>query len=111
MALKTLKPRLQQQGLRLATLTARPDATPRMRGRKWMSRRASWLEAHPLCCECTKEDRTTAAQEVDHIVPLWKGGADDETNYASLCVEHHKAKTAREAKERGFASSGSFWQD
>ena len=110
MALKTLKSRLGTQGSRLTTLTQRPDATPRMRGRKWMNRRAQWLEANPLCCECTKEDRTTAAQEVDHVTPLWKGGADDESNYASLCIEHHKTKTAREAKERGIGSPGAFWQ-
>jgi 5-methylcytosine-specific restriction protein A len=41
-----------------------------------------------------------AAQEVDHVVPLWDGGADDETNYQSLCVECHKVKTAAEAGGR-----------
>jgi len=47
---------------------------------------------------CEAEGRVTAAQEVDHIIRLEIGGADDESNYQSLCVEHHKAKTKSEAK-------------
>lgn len=75
-------------------------ATPRQRGRKWMNRRERWLMDHPLCCDCHDEGIVCQADEVDHVVPLWKGGADDETNYQSLCKPHHAAKTAREAAER-----------
>lgn len=65
-----------------------------------MKRRARWLSCHPLCAECEREFRVTAASEVDHIVPLADGGADDESNYQSLCEACHKAKTAAENKAR-----------
>ena len=38
----------------------------------------------------------TATYEVDHVVPLWRGGADDhETNCHALCRECHARKTQR----------------
>lgn len=75
--------------------------TPRQRGRKWMERRARWLAEHPLCEYCAQKNppRVTAAEEVDHGVPLFKGGADDETNFVSTCRSCHKDKTAR---DRGY---------
>jgi len=100
-------PRIAAAPIRVAMHSAqrmaqasRIAATPRIRGRKLQQRRIAWLSAHPLCCDCTAEGRATLAQEVDHEVPLWAGGADDDTNFASRCIEHHKAKTAREASER-----------
>lgn len=98
--LTTLKPRLKAANLSRLSAAPRIDATQRQRGRGWMERRAKWLYAHPLCCMCQAKGRTARAEEVDHIVPLWKQGLDDESNYQSLCVDHHKAKTAEEAKER-----------
>ena len=38
------------------------------------------------------------ANQLDHVIPLYKGGADDESNYQSLCVECHKIKSAEERK-------------
>ncbi|MEH3087706.1 MAG: HNH endonuclease signature motif containing protein [Xylophilus ampelinus] len=78
----------------------RMAATPRTRGRKWMTRRERWLSEHPLCVECQARGQVTAGEEVDHIVPLWAGGADDESNYQTLCRTDHAAKTAREAADR-----------
>ena len=63
-------------------------------------RRERWLMANPLCCDCQAEGVIRQADEVDHDVPLWKGGADDESNYKSRCKPHHAAKTAREAADR-----------
>lgn len=86
---------------RLPVLSINPDATPRMTGRRLMERNAKWLKANPLCLACKEQDGiVTAGQQVDHIIPLWKGGADHESNLQSLCIEHHKAKTAIEAAER-----------
>ena len=65
-----------------------------------MERRARWLYDHPLCCDCEAEGLTTLADEVDHVVPLWAGGPDHESNYASRCKPHHAAKTADEARQR-----------
>jgi 5-methylcytosine-specific restriction protein A len=75
--------------------------TERLRGRAAVKRRARWLELHPLCAECDKEGQVTAGQVVDHITPLWKGGADDyEANGQTLCNPHHDAKSKAEAAER-----------
>lgn len=71
-------------------------ATDRLRGRKGVERRKRWLEDNPLCVECTKLNRVTAATVPDHIVALVNGGADDETNLQSLCADHHRDKTARD---------------
>ena len=57
-----------------------------------MARRERWLRANPLCLHCEREGRVGAGQIVDHIIPLAKGGADDESNLQSLCREHAKAK-------------------
>ena len=37
---------------------------------------------------------------VDHIVPLWKGGSDTPDNMQLLTIEEHHKKTAKEAHER-----------
>jgi 5-methylcytosine-specific restriction protein A len=101
MTLTTLKPRLSTAGNRLATLTQRPGATPRLRGRAAVERRANWLRSNPYCVKCKEEGYIVAADVVDHDIPLWAGGADDETNFQSLCqTPHHDEKTAREAAER-----------
>jgi len=52
--------------------------------------------AHPTCAECARRGFGKAATDVDHLVPLSVGGADDESNYESKCHECHSAKTARE---------------
>jgi hypothetical protein len=55
-----------------------------------------------------------AAVEVDHIIPLSRGGAElDEDNIQSLCAGCHRAKTMREAAEgraraRGEGDRGRF---
>ena len=42
-----------------------------------------------------------AAYELDHVVPLWKGGKDcHETNAAALCPNCHAEKTQKENIER-----------
>ena len=62
----------------------------------WPARRALWLAKNPLCVECERNGEVVAANEVDHIVPKAQDGADDESNYQSLCRHHHSQKTARE---------------
>ncbi len=34
--------------------------------------------------------------EIDHIIPLWKGGADHQDNMQLLCPDCHSIKTFRE---------------
>ena len=43
------------------------------------------------------------AFQIDHTVPLWKGGADEESNCSALCANCHAVKTQIEATERAAA--------
>lgn len=100
--LKMLKPRLAEAAPRLATMRVSRNSTERLRGRAGQERRVRWLSLHPLCVMCEQVDsRVTAATDVDHCVPLWKGGADEDSNLQSLCTTHHAIKTKLEAAERG----------
>ncbi|WP_294636615.1 HNH endonuclease signature motif containing protein [uncultured Aquabacterium sp.] len=96
--IKTLKPRIGVINTsRAAVISTDPQ---RIRGRKWQARREAWLMLNPLCRHCKEHGRTTMGQEVDHIVPLWMGGTDNESNYQTLCIPCHKLKTAAEAARR-----------
>lgn len=68
--------------------------TERVRGRKLQQRRATHFRLFPLCMACEAKGRVTIATELDHIVPLFKGGSDEPENWAGLCTECHKVKTA-----------------
>lgn len=100
--LQTLKPRLQAAGNRLATLSpVRPDTVPRVRGWRGVQDRERIRKRDcGLCQECKRQGKTTVGSAVDHKIPLWKGGSDDDTNKELLCDPCHDAKTAREARER-----------
>ncbi|RMG71918.1 MAG: HNH endonuclease [Chloroflexi bacterium] len=65
----------------------------RTRGMTWMRIREAQLKREPLCRICYKDGRLVAATEVDHIVPLCKGGNDNRDNLQSLCCDCHKIKT------------------
>ncbi len=72
----------------------RPDI---YRKRKWLATRESVLRDNPVCEEC--EERL--AQEVDHVVPLSKGGDPyAQSNLRALCRPCHWAKTAGENRGR-----------
>lgn len=53
-----------------------------------------------MCVPCRRGERFTLASEVDHIVPAWENGTDDEGNLQAICKPCHKAKSAREAARR-----------
>lgn len=74
----------------------RPSASARGYDVDWRRRRAAFLEEHPDCRVCAEP-----ATEVDHIVPLRQGGADDESNWQPLCKTHHSIKTGRHDRGRG----------
>lgn len=72
----------------------------RLTGSALQARNRRLLQRNPLCVECQKEGRDVMVDEWDHVVPLWKGGVDDESNLQGLCHAHHDEKTERERMER-----------
>jgi 5-methylcytosine-specific restriction protein A len=93
--------KLLRSGLRMLSVKPVREISvrsQRMRGRRLMEENAALLAAEPLCAICKR----AAALEVDHIIPLQRGGADDLSNKQGLCIPCHRAKTAREAKDRGY---------
>jgi 5-methylcytosine-specific restriction endonuclease McrA len=92
--LTALKPRLATIPGRLQMATTL--SAQRLRGRAAVNRRARWLQMHPLCEECDRAGRTTAATVPDHRIALVNGGPDTEDNLQSLCEECHRIKTAKD---------------
>lgn len=74
--------------------TARASPSRRGYDRRWQRQRVMFLARHPLCVNCEKEGRVTAATEVDHVVPLAQGGTNDDDNLQALCHSCHSRKTA-----------------
>jgi 5-methylcytosine-specific restriction protein A len=61
-----------------------------------MQVRSVYLSEHPLCLHCQHNKKLTKATQIDHIVPLFRGGLDDWDNYQPLCDDCHKGKTAQD---------------
>lgn len=77
----------------------RPTATERGYTWEWAQYSISYRKEHPLCIMCLEEGRVTAAQHVDHVIPVT--GPDDPlfwdpNNHQPLCASHHSKKTATE---------------
>ena len=73
-------------------------AVDRIRGRKLdRIRRRVLLRDHYTCRRC---GRVSVDLEVDHIVPLFLGGAESDENRQALCRECHAAKSAEEQRGR-----------
>lgn len=81
--------------------TDKQGSTARGYDYKWQQAREGWLRKHPLCEMCLAEtpSRVTAATLIDHIIPhrgdkvlFWAS----DTNWQSLCRQHHDVKTAQE---------------
>lgn len=77
-------------------LDRRHPITERLRGRRAVAQRIRRLRAEPLCRHCLAKGKTTAATVPDHIVPLSRGGTDDDANIQCLCEACHQAKTAKD---------------
>ena len=68
----------------------------RLSGRKLQNIRKQVLSNNPLCVHCQLEDIITLANEVDHIIPLSKGGTYEHSNLQGLCFMHHNKKSIEE---------------
>ena len=62
----------------------------------WQRLRRVVLADEPLCRHCHAAGRIEPASEVDHILPLSKGGTNDRENLQPLCHRCHSFKTATE---------------
>jgi 5-methylcytosine-specific restriction endonuclease McrA len=49
---------------------------------------------------CARIKCNELACQIDHVIPLWMGGADDISNMEGLCETHHKTKTRIDASAR-----------
>ncbi len=62
---------------------------------QWKRVREMQLRREPFCCVCAAlGDPDNLANQVDHIVPVARGGAPfNPSNLQSLCGPHHSIKT------------------
>ena len=66
-----------------------------------MNRNRDMLLRYRYCEFCKRRGIRKRSTEVDHIVPLCKGGSDQNPrNLQVLCTPCHKQKTAKEATWR-----------
>ncbi len=83
-------------------LASRPvEEAKRMRGTTLQNIRARYFERFPFCAHCLEQSppRTTMATELDHVIPLHKGGVDSPdpfVNRQALCEDHHLQKSKQE---------------
>jgi 5-methylcytosine-specific restriction protein A len=68
----------------------------RWNGRKLTEFRKRFLDDEPLCAECKRKGRIAIAEEIDHVIPLHKGGTYDHNNLEGLCKPCHEDKTAKD---------------
>lgn len=90
---------------RKAWRTSTKGSTERGYGWQHQKARARLLREEPLCRECRKVGRVTAARIADHVKPLAQGGSREPENLQPLCTACHREKTLREAqagKQRRF---------
>lgn len=86
------------------------ESTERARGRRGVQQRQRRLSAEPICRHCIEQGRITLATVPDHIVPLSRGGTDQDGNIQCLCIECHRIKSAGEAQDKGVATHPGWLQ-
>lgn len=70
-------------------------------GYQWRKIRNNYIRQHPLCAHCLANGLAILAEEVDHILPISKGGSHDEMNLQSLCKSCHSRKSVKEGSRWG----------
>lgn len=110
MKLKTLKPRVPLlKANTLKTLTSRTPSVSlgklkRMSGRALQEKRRKKWQEDPYCAGCGRLLDFPNGFDMDHIVPLYKGGTHDDSNLQLLCNGPdgcHEAKTREDLKSGG----------
>jgi 5-methylcytosine-specific restriction protein A len=106
MRLTTLKPRLQElksplRELKRGTNWKAQDRDSRHQrgyGTAWDKLRLVVLQRDAgLCQVCMDAGILKVGNEVDHIIPKYRGGTDDLGNLEVLCRTCHQVKTAAES--------------
>ncbi len=82
--LKTLQPRVKVAAQR--QLSSIAGSERRITGRKLQERRFAIWQRDPRCAKCARLVTFPDGFELDHIVPLHKGGEDTEGNCQVLCI-------------------------
>jgi len=90
-------PRFKAPGAKRKPWQGNNAAKRRLTGRTLQRERERLFAMDPLCVECRKHGRTTAATIRDHIIPLAFGGEDTRENTQGLCGPCHDEKTKAEA--------------
>lgn len=89
-----IKPK-PQEGRTQKTLTS--DGKPFYQSTAWRKTRAAFLRDNVLCVMCTARGIVTAANTVDHIVPIRQGGDPYAfENLQQLCQSCHNSKSGSE---------------
>lgn len=76
----------------------RGSSAQRGYGHRWQRIRKMFLASHPVCEDPygVHVGQVIPATDVDHIVPLSRGGTHRVDNLQALCHACHSRKTARE---------------
>lgn len=81
--------------------THRDTSTGRLRGRALQARRLNLWAADPKCAMCGRLTRYPEGFELDHKVPLFKGGEDAEDNLQVLCSGVNGCHAKKSAEDMG----------
>jgi predicted HNH restriction endonuclease len=72
-----------------------------MKGKRNVSALTKRIVAANASWRCEACDNVVSASyEIDHRIPLWKGGTNEISNLQCLCAECHSQKTVQENQER-----------
>jgi 5-methylcytosine-specific restriction protein A len=82
------------------------NSDKRLSGWKLQKIRHLRMMETPLCLHCQAKGIVKLGEELDHIVPISKGGTNDGSNLQMLCKQCHLTKTINDLGYRPKAKIG-----